>query len=133
MSKRLKHWIFVACCALLLVGPAVTGCASNPPKSTDPVIARAQTAVQVLQRDQELQNAAIAANSQVPKALSDADAVAIVKFTVVTAQSIKAAPDGWVAVTKTAYAQLKLVLANRITPTLASIFALIDGLLAVVN
>lgn len=108
------------------------GCTHTPP-STNPVIARAQVAIQVLQRDQELQNAAIAANTFVPKALSDADAVAIVQFTGATATAIKTSPDGWVAVTKAAYQQLKLVLGTRVPPVLASVFALLDGLLAVVN
>lgn len=128
--------------ALSLVGLILaTSAASCPPKSPNPVVARAQTAVQVLQRDKELQDAAIAANGLVPKALSDADAIAVVQFTKATANAICVpvpnAPcrmvDGWVQAVKNSYAQLKLVLGARIPPSLSGIFALLDGLLAAVN
>lgn len=128
--------------ALALAGLTIaTSAASCPPKSPNPVVARAQTAVQVLQRDKELQDAAIAANGLTPKALSDADAIAIVQFTKATANAIcvpvPSAPcrmvDGWVPAVKNGYAQLKLVLGSRVPTSLAGIFALLDGLFAAVN
>lgn len=112
---------------------ALNGCASLPPAGSDPAQTRAAIALQVLQRDQELQNAAITANQAVPKQLSDPDAIAIVRFTTTTADEVAKLPQGWVPVVKQAYANLKLFLASRTTATIASVFALIDALLAQVQ
>lgn len=66
---------------------------------------RAYNALQVLQRVDELQNAVIAGNQQ--GIIPDATAVTIVRFTVASAKTIKAAPDGWQATVKTGWASTK--------------------------
>lgn len=90
----------------------------------------AYTALQVLQRIDELQNAVIAGNQQ--GVIPDATAVAIVRFTVASAKTLKAAPDGWQSTVKAGWTATKTAIppadARRLQPYLDAV-DLVLGLL----
>lgn len=112
--------------APLLVYAALSLAASCPPKHPDPQARAAQVASEVLIRLGELQDTAIAANQQ--GALSDADAVRIVRFTVGSAKTIRQTPYGWGPSVLTAYQELKpfLLTLPKVAP-FVQVFDLLFG------
>lgn len=100
---------------------ALVSCA--PKTIQTPEAKRAYTALQVLQRIDELQNAVIAGNQQ--GIIPDATAVTIVRFTVATAKTLKAAPDGWQATVKTGWTATKAAIpaadAKKLQPYLDAV------------
>jgi hypothetical protein len=89
---------------VVLTTLALTACAPPPTVQTEPG-KRAWQAGQVLQRVEELQEAAIQAEAS--GAIPTATARVIVKFSVAAAQTCKAYPQGWEQTLATAFKEAK--------------------------
>jgi len=120
--------------AVVATGLAFTSaaCAHTPPNLT-PEAQAAFKADQVLVRVGELQDAAIALNKTTPPALSDRDAVMVVRFTTLAMKTIHDVPSGWKVTVVNAYTTLKQNLPPASKTQLAAVFDTIDLLLASVN
>ena len=115
----------IASTVVCLFALVVVSCA--PKSVVTPEGQRAWTATEVLVRVHELQQAAIQANSD--KALSDADAIVVVKFTTSAAATLKQAPVGWPTTVKAGWAQVKANISAAGNKTLSLVFGIIDGVL----
>lgn len=119
----MKAWLLS-----LVIAVGFVACAHNPNVQT-PSGKAAQAALELSTRVGELQNAAIAANTN--GGLSDRDAVLVVKFTVATQKTLKELPSGWQASVKTGYQALKDALDASVKTKLAVALAAVDALMGV--
>lgn len=112
---------------LLVLAWAISGCGPKIPANTDPQTRAAFYANEAVLRLGELQNAAIASNRS--GAISDRDAILVVRFTVASTKTVKEAPGGWVPTVRAAYTQLRPQLSAPEGSTVAVALAVLDALL----
>ncbi len=112
--------------ALLALFVALSACI--PKTIQTPQGKAAYTAVQVLNRVEELQNTAIKGNQQ--GIVSDKTAILVVQFTVSAAKTLKATPDGWQATVRKAWAEAKAKIPAPDTTALGASIAAIDLVLS---
>ena len=117
--------------ALALVAVFLAFSACVPKTIQTPQGKAAYTAVQVLTRIDELQNATIAGNQQ--GAIPDKTAVVIVRFTVATAKTLKATPDGWQATVRAGWTATKAAIpatdAAKLQPYLDAVDLVLSALI----
>lgn len=107
----------------------VPSCAKTPPSVVTREGQIAYQADQVVTRFGELQNAAIAAEAA--GGLSTANARIVVQFTVSSIRTIGEAPEGWRAVVKQAWIEVKAALPAAQRTALAGYIMAIDLLVGV--
>jgi hypothetical protein len=110
----------------IVIAVGLVGCAANP-NVTTPSGKAAQAALEISTRVGELQNAAIAANTN--GSLSDRDSVTVVKFTVAAQQTLKDVPNGWQVTLKTSYQAMKDALDASVKTKLAVALTTLDALI----
>ena len=124
---------------MAFLGILALTCFACPPPATvqTPAGKTAFAADQVLQRVEELQNAAIAANVTIDAktglpGLSTSTTRAVVTYCVAAAKTLKASPAGWQATVTTGFSELRGSLsaedAQRLGPYLAALDAALAGL-----
>ena len=111
-------------CVLL----SATACVHRPPTITTPQGNVAFTADQIVQRVNELQNAAISAEAN--HAIPTATARLIVTFAVDANKTLAATPDGWQKTVSTAWQQAKGSIGAITNPTVAAAMNAVDAALA---
>lgn len=109
---------------LLLCGAA--GCA-HPPTFQSPIGQHAYTADQISLRVNELQSAAIAANSN--GGLPTGTTRMIVEFAVAADKTLAAVPNGWQATLRAAWAETKTKAGAITDPVVAAAMGAVDVIL----
>jgi hypothetical protein len=113
---------------LVVLTLALSGCA-HPATIVTVQGAQSYTADQVVVRVNELENAAIAANSASPQALGTDLTRAIVTFAVSADQTLASVPSGWQQTVKTAWANAKAQLTTVMNPLILALMAAVDAVL----
>ena len=113
---------------LLLAFLSVPACVHQPPTIITPQGHVAFTADQIVQRVNELQNAAIAAEAN--QALPTKTARLIVTFCVDADKTLAATPQGWQKTVATAWAQVKSDVGVIPNATIAAAMNAVDAALA---
>lgn len=114
-----------------LVLPLGSGCAHGQPRPADPAIAAAQTGTEIVLRLEELQNAAIAAETS--GALATAEAAKIVQFTVASTLTIQQTPGGWRPTVTEGYRTFKASLSPTAVTRFAVLLRALDVLIPFVT
>lgn len=111
----------------LLALSLVSAVACHAPVTiTTPAGQAAYRADQIVMRVNELQNAAIAANSASPKQLPDQTTRVIVQFCLSADQTLAATPNGWQATLKASWAATKAQLPVINNPAVVAAMSAVD-------
>lgn len=114
---------------LVLMLSGLSACAH--PTFQSPVGQKAYTADQIVVRVNELENAAIAANTS--KALSDDATRPIVEFCVAADKTLAATPNGWQATLETAWTAAKAKIGTVSNPAVMAAIGAVDVILGSVK
>lgn len=112
----------------LVLAVTCSACIPVPPVSLSPQGKTAYTADQIVQRVNELENAAIQANSA--GGLDTNVARVIVSFAVAADKTLKATPQGWQVTIETGWAEVKRQLPMITNPALAVVIGAMDSIVA---